>query len=44
MTDLNELEPCDWIDWDEGRDFPAPDQGQDDRDEEHIATRSTQRW
>ena len=36
MTDDNELEPCDWIDWDEGRDFPA--QAQADEEEELVTT------
>ena len=29
MTDDNEQDPRDYIDWDEGRDFPASDQDED---------------
>jgi hypothetical protein len=33
MNDNYELEPCDYIDWDEGRDFPAPVQAEDENQE-----------
>jgi len=32
-TDL-ELEPIDWIDWDEGRDFDDEEPGDDETEEE----------
>jgi hypothetical protein len=36
MLKVVELEVCDWIDWDEGRDFPAPEPEGDSDDQEEV--------